>query len=242
MSGVISPAEILPSSNLLVPRCDASVDAIADFYSRTLVRRLQAQNPSAPQYSTHAGTFISVTQVEHLTKTFNVHRRPAVLGAAVRSMFRRDYEFVRAVVDVSFSIERGERVGFLGPNGAGKTTTLKVLSGLLHPTAGDIGVNGFEPKQREREFLQAVTLVMGQKHQLIWDLPAAETYSLNKAIFDVPDLQYGETLEEQTELLDLEELATKPARQLSLGERMSGARGAPRRDRLFAQLAPRGRP
>lgn len=159
-------------------------------------------------------------RVEHLTKTFKVHRRPAGLGAALRSVFHRDYEFVRAVDDVSFSIERGERVGFLGPNGAGKTTTLKVLSGLLHPTSGDVRVDGFEPKRREREFLKQITLVMGQKHQLIWDLPAVETYSLNKAIFDVPDSQYRETLEELSELLDLEELATKPTRQLSLGERM----------------------
>ncbi len=111
-------------------------------------------------------------------------------------------------------------MGFLGPNGAGKTTTLKVLSGLLHPTSGKVQVGGFEPRQRRVEFLKQITLVMGQKHQLMWDLPPVETYALNRALFDVPDAQFRETLAELSALLDLENLATKPTRQLSLGERM----------------------
>ena len=159
-------------------------------------------------------------RVDDLVKTFRVHRRPAGLGAAIRSIFHRKYEIVRAVAGVSFKIERGERVGFLGPNGAGKTTTLKVLSGLLHPTAGRVEVNGFEPRRRDPAFLKGITLVMGQKNQLLWDLPAAETYALNRALFDVPRDEYRETLDELSELLDLANLSTKPTRQLSLGERM----------------------
>jgi ABC-2 type transport system ATP-binding protein len=161
-----------------------------------------------------------VIRVDDLVKTFRVHRRPAGLGAAIRSIFRRKYEIVRAVAGVSFKIERGERVGFLGPNGAGKTTTLKVLSGLLHPTAGRVEVNGFEPRRRDPAFLKGITLVMGQKNQLLWDLPAAETYALNRALFDVPRDEYRETLDELSKLLDLANLSTKPTRQLSLGERM----------------------
>jgi ABC-2 type transport system ATP-binding protein len=161
-----------------------------------------------------------VIRVDDLVKTFRVHRRPPGLGAAIRSIFHRKYEIVRAVDGVSFKIERGERVGFLGPNGAGKTTTLKVLSGLLHPTSGNAEVNGFEPRRRDPAFLKGITLVMGQKNQLLWDLPAAETYALNRALFDVPRDEYRETLAELSALLDLENLSTKPTRQLSLGERM----------------------
>ena len=155
-----------------------------------------------------------------LIKEFRVHERPAGLAAAVRSVFRRRYKIVRAVDDISFEIHRGERVGFLGPNGAGKTTTLKILSGLLHPTAGEVEVNGFEPRQRRSEFLRQITLVMGQKNQLIWDLPAVETYELNRAIFGVDREQFAATLAELDDLLEIGDLARKPARQLSLGERM----------------------
>jgi ABC-2 type transport system ATP-binding protein len=155
-----------------------------------------------------------------LRKHFKVHRRPPGLAAAMKSLFVRKYETVKAVDGVSFSIEPGERVGFLGPNGAGKTTTLKVLSGLLHPTTGEVEVAGFVPFRREAAFLRAITLVMGQKQQLIWDLPPAETFEMNRAVFDVPAAQYKATLAELTELLGLGPLVTKPTRQLSLGERM----------------------
>src|SRR5512140_678871 len=114
----------------------------------------------------------------------------------MKSLVHRTYETVKAVDDVSFTIERGERVGFLGPNGAGKTTTLKVLSGLLHPTSGEVEVEGHVPFRRETELLEAITLVMGQKSQLIWDLPPSETYAMNRAVFDVPKEQFDKTLAE----------------------------------------------
>jgi ABC-2 type transport system ATP-binding protein len=158
--------------------------------------------------------------VDGLRKHFRVHKRPPGVGAALRSVFHRTYETVKAVDGVSFTIERGERVGFLGPNGAGKTTTLKVLSGLLHPTDGSVAVEGHVPGRRGTAFLSKITLVMGQKQQLIWDLPPAETYALNRAIFDVPRAQFDETMAELDALLGLAPLITKPTRQLSLGERM----------------------
>jgi ABC-2 type transport system ATP-binding protein len=161
-----------------------------------------------------------VIEVRDLKKHFKVHKRPPGLGAALRSLVRRTYTTVKAVDGVSFKIERGERVGFLGPNGAGKTTTLKVLSGLLHPTAGEVAVAGHRPHKRDTAFLRQITLVMGQKQQLIWDLPPAETWNLNRAVFGVAQADYDRTLAELTELLDLKELAQKPTRQLSLGERM----------------------
>ncbi len=159
-------------------------------------------------------------QVRGLTKTYRVHERAAGLGAALRSVFRRRYRTVEAVKDLSFSIEPGERVGFLGPNGAGKTTTLKVLAGLLHPTAGEARVLGFVPKEREVDFLKRITLVMGQKQQLLWDLPPAETFALNRAIYGIDEASFRRTLAELDDLLGLGPIAKKPTRQLSLGERM----------------------
>jgi ABC-2 type transport system ATP-binding protein len=161
-----------------------------------------------------------VIRARELTKHFRVHKRPPGFASAVKSLFHRRYETVKAVDGVSFTIERGERVGFLGPNGAGKTTTLKVLSGLLHPTSGEVEVEGHVPFRRETKLLEAITLVMGQKSQLIWDLPPSETYAMNRAVFDVPRAEYDKTLAELTELLDLAPLLDKPTRQLSLGERM----------------------
>jgi ABC-2 type transport system ATP-binding protein len=161
-----------------------------------------------------------VIRAAQLTKHFRVHKRPPGFAAALRSLVHRKYEVVKAVDDVSFTIERGERVGFLGPNGAGKTTTLKVLAGLLHPTSGEVVVDGHVPYRRQASFLGRITLVMGQKSQLIWDLPPSETYAMNRAVFDVPRDQFDRTLGELTELLELAPLLDKPTRQLSLGERM----------------------
>ena len=163
---------------------------------------------------------VAVIEVKGLTKRYRVHRRKEGLRAAIASLFRRRYEVVHAVEDLSFSIEPGERVGFLGPNGAGKTTTLKVLAGLLHPTAGRVLVAGHTPRDRARDFLKRITLVMGQKQQLLWDLPPVETFALNRAVYDIPRPRFDETLGELVALLDLAPIMNKPTRQLSLGERM----------------------
>src|SRR5687767_13145204 len=159
-------------------------------------------------------------RARELVKHFKVHKRPPGFAAAMKSLVRRKYEVVRAVDGVTFEIARGERVGFLGPNGAGKTTTLKVLSGLLHPTSGEVTVAGHVPYQREPAFLKQITLVMGQKQQLLWDLPPAETYAMNRAIYDVPRAQAEATIAELVALLEIGDLVQKPTRQLSLGERM----------------------
>ncbi len=158
--------------------------------------------------------------VGELRKYYKVHRRPPGLKAALRSLLHRSYETVRAVDGITFDIRPGERVGFLGPNGAGKTTTLKVLAGLLHPTSGEVLVDGHVPRRREHAFLKKIMLVTGQKQQLLWDLPPAETLELNRAIYDVPTAEFRKTMAELTELLELGDLVTKPTRQLSLGERM----------------------
>ena len=158
--------------------------------------------------------------VRNLSKSYRVHKRPPGIGAALRSVFRRKYELVHAVEGLSFEIAQGERVGFLGPNGAGKTTTLKILAGLLYPTAGTVRVGGYVPQTRDPRFLQLITLVMGQKQQLLWDLPPAETYAMNRAIYDVPRAQADETIKALVTLLEIGDLIQKPTRQLSLGERM----------------------
>jgi len=159
-------------------------------------------------------------RVRGLRKHYTVHERSPGLAAALRALFVRNKKTVAAVDGIDFEISRGERVGFLGPNGAGKTTTLKVLSGLLHPTAGEVAVGGYEPKKRQDAFLKKIMLVLGQKQQLLWDLPASETFELNRAVYDVPRAQYDETLRELTDLLELGDLVRKPVRTLSLGERM----------------------
>src|SRR3954471_11676206 len=159
-------------------------------------------------------------EVDKLVKEYRVHERAAGAWASVRSLFRRKYRTMRAVDELSFGIAAGERVGFLGPNGAGKTTTLKVLSGLLHPTSGTVRVDGYDPRRREFAFLRSITLVMGQKQQLLWDLPPVDTFAMNRAIYDIPKRAFDETLAELTTLLELGALVKRPTRQLSLGERM----------------------
>ena len=159
-------------------------------------------------------------QVNNLSKTYQVPEREGGFGAAVRSFFKRKYKDVKAVQEVNFKITQGEIVGFLGPNGAGKTTTLKMLSGLLHPTGGNANVLGFTPWELKPEYLRSMTLVMGQRNRLSWDIPAADSFLLNQAIYRLPDDEYQETYKELDELLELEPLMKKPVRNLSLGERM----------------------
>ncbi len=158
--------------------------------------------------------------VRGLRKHYEVHQRAPGLRAALGSLFHRTYETVRAVDGIDFTIAAGERVGFLGPNGAGKTTTLKVLAGLLHPTEGEVGVDGHEPRRREEAFLRKITLVLGQKQQLLWDLPPSETFELNRAVYGVSRADYDARMKEIVELLAIGDVVRRPTRQLSLGERM----------------------
>jgi ABC-2 type transport system ATP-binding protein len=161
-----------------------------------------------------------IIEVDHLSKIYRTQKRLPGLGGAVQGLFNRQYTEVRAVDDVSFSIEEGELVGFLGPNGAGKTTTLKMLSGILFPTSGTAKVMGFIPSDRKNEYRRQFALVMGQKNQLWWDLPAQESLYLNKEIYGVEDKAYHKILDEMTELLQVKKLMGIMVRELSLGERM----------------------
>jgi ABC-2 type transport system ATP-binding protein len=157
---------------------------------------------------------------EQLSKSYLVKVRDPGVRGALRALVRPRYREVRAVADVSFHIDRGEIVAFLGPNGAGKTTTLKMLTGLLYPTGGRATVASFEPWTGGAAFKQRIALVLGNKQQLLWDLPPEETFQLNQAIYDIPRAAYRERLDELVTLLDLGGIIDKPVRQLSLGERM----------------------
>jgi ABC-2 type transport system ATP-binding protein len=158
--------------------------------------------------------------LDRLSKRFRVSKREPGLAATLKALFRREWVEVEAVRELSFAIEAGERVGFLGPNGAGKTTTLKMLAGLLYPSSGTATVLGFDPAARRPEFLARIALVMGQKRQLSWDLPALDTFELNRVIFEVPRADYQRRLAQMIEMLAIEEVVRKPVRTLSLGERM----------------------
>ncbi len=163
---------------------------------------------------------MAVVTVRNLKKLYRVHQKPQGLGASVKALFRRKYTTVHAVDGISFDIEPGEIVGFLGPNGAGKTTTLKMLSGLIYPTAGEVHVLGFVPQERRNEYRRQFALLMGQKNQLWWDLPAVESFRLHKEIYAIEDASYNAVLDELTALLDVGGLLNQPVRELSLGERM----------------------
>jgi len=157
---------------------------------------------------------------EGLEKTYRVFRKQAGWAGAVRSLFRREYATIRAVRNVSFRVEQGEIVAFLGPNGAGKTTTLKLLAGLIYPTAGSATVLGHVPWQREHDYRRRFSLIMGQKNQLWWDLPAQESFVLHREIYRIDPIQFTKRLDELTDLLEVRQLVRQPVRELSLGERM----------------------
>lgn len=163
------------------------------------------------------GTMI---RVRDLTKVYSVPVRNAGLRAAVTSLFKPEVRDTKAVDQISFDVQPGEIVGFLGPNGAGKTTTLKMLSGLLHATSGELQVNGFDPWRRDRNFLRQISLIMGNRSQLTWDIPVIDSLNLFRAIYRIPQAEYKAALDELVDLLGLEPLLSKPVRNLSLGERM----------------------
>jgi ABC-2 type transport system ATP-binding protein len=163
---------------------------------------------------------MSIITVENLSKVYPVAVKEAGLNGTLRHFWRRNYRSIVAVSDVSFQIAPGEIVGFLGPNGAGKTTTLKMLTGLIHPSTGRVRVADHIPFRRESNFLRKIALVMGQKQQLIWDLPAMDSLRINAAVYDIPDKVFKSRLSELTEMLSLKDKLSQPVRKLSLGERM----------------------
>src|SRR2546423_1101889 len=161
-----------------------------------------------------------VVTVAELRKSYVVPEREAGLRHALRSLVRRRTREVPAVGGISFEIGAGEVVGFLGPNGAGKTTTLKMMSGLLNPTSGEVRVLGYTPWSRDYEFLRQITMVMGNRSQLLWDIPAADSLRVLQEIYRIPEKRFRDGLDELVDLLDLSPLLHKPVRNLSLGERM----------------------
>jgi len=161
-----------------------------------------------------------IISLQHLKKYFKVYKKKPGLFGSIQSLWHREYEEIKAVDDISFDIHQGEIVGFIGQNGAGKTTTLKMLSGLLYPTSGEVSVLGYNPWDRKPEFQKQFALVMGQKNQLWWDLPAMESFLLNKAIYEVPDEQFHKTINKLMDLLDVRDIVNIQVRKLSLGQRM----------------------
>lgn len=163
---------------------------------------------------------MAIIEVENLGKTYPVAVKQPGLKGTLTHFFQRNYRMVDAVKSVSFTIEPGEVVGFLGPNGAGKTTTLKMLTGLIHPSQGQVAIAGHTPFRRDPAFLRTITLVMGQKQQLIWDLPTLDSLKINAAIYGIPDREFRHRVGELSDMLEIDSKLTQPVRKLSLGERM----------------------
>lgn len=158
--------------------------------------------------------------VKYLTKFYKAYQKEPGFVGSVKSLLSRKYETIKAIEDVSFQIDEGELIGFIGPNGAGKTTTLKTLSGLLYPTKGEVSVLGYNPFERKKEFLKQISLVMGQKNQLWWDLPPLDSFLLNKEIYEIPDKKFNTILNELADLMDIGAILKVQVRKLSLGQRM----------------------
>ncbi len=162
----------------------------------------------------------NVISVKNLKKSFRIYKKEEGVMGSIKSLFNRKYEDVNAVNDISFEIQKGEFIGFIGPNGAGKTTTLKMLTGLLYPTSGEVRVLGYTPQKRDRSYLKRISLVMGQKSQLWWDLPASDSFLLNKDIYEIPDDVFKERYHDLSELLEIKHVLNTQVRKLSLGQRM----------------------
>lgn len=163
-----------------------------------------------------------IIMVQGIRKYYKIAKRDKGLSASLQYLFNRKYEIKKAVDEVSFSIKRGEIVGFIGPNGAGKSTTVKILSGILYPDAGDVKIKGFIPYRQRKQYVKHIGVVFGQKSQLNWDLPLIESFELMKFIYRIPQKKYEENLKLFSELLDMEDFINQPVRQLSLGQRMRG--------------------
>jgi ABC-2 type transport system ATP-binding protein len=161
-----------------------------------------------------------IISVKQLSKEYRVHNKQEGVRGSIKALVHREYTDIHAVSDISFDIKPGELVGFIGSNGAGKTTTLKMLSGLLYPTSGSVEVLGYRPQERKAEFLKQISFIMGQKNQLWWDIPAIESFNLNRDIYDVPGQEYRKILDELVDLLDLKDVLHQQVRRLSLGQRM----------------------
>mgnify|MGYP000885093148 CR=1 FL=1 len=161
-----------------------------------------------------------IINVENLKKTFKSYERGNTLREAVASLFVRKTKLVEAVKGISFSIDKGELVGFLGPNGAGKSTTLKILTGILFPTSGNVDIMGYTPWKDRKKYVARIGAVFGQKSQLLWDIPPLDAFNLNKAIYSIPDSEFNKKLNFMVELLEVQNVVKKPTRLLSLGERM----------------------
>ena len=159
-------------------------------------------------------------KMEHVCKSYRIAKRNAGFAAACKALFHKEYDVIRALDDVSFTIADGEMVGYIGPNGAGKSSTIKILSGILTPDSGTVLVDGRVPCRDRISHVRRIGVVFGQRSQLWWDVPVADSFMLLKDIYSISDFQYRQNLDELTELLDLEELLRSPARQLSLGQRM----------------------
>lgn len=161
-------------------------------------------------------------EVKSIKKYYKIAKRSKGAFASVKGLINRQYEVKKAVDDISFTIQKGEIIGFIGPNGAGKSTTVKMLSGILYPDAGSIKSNGFIPFKQRKQYVRDIGVVFGQKSQLNWDLPLIESFELMKYIYKIPQEKYERNLKKFTKLLDMEEFINQPVRQLSLGQRMRG--------------------
>lgn len=161
-----------------------------------------------------------VINIKDLCRYFQQYKKAEGLKGAIRNVFHRDYYTIKSVDNVSFNINKGELVGFIGPNGAGKTTTLKMLSGVLHPTSGEVSVLGYFPADRKKEYLKQIGFVMGQKSQLLWELPPIDTFKLNKEIYGISNTDFKRNLDELVSIVEIEKILNVPVRRLSLGQRM----------------------